>query len=318
MKRSVIFPDYGNQYVGMGKELYDTQRVMQEYFEEAADCLGINFVKLCFASSEVELSSLPQGPLSLFLVEAASGGMLREHGVTYELVTGLDMVSWYAAVHAAHGVSFPDGLYIIRKWSELYTTAMTHEPMQGMDVVVTKYETIAMVTAWCEQLMARGDGYIAVTRVMPDRLFVVGTVALCAQLQVLLTRESLSFQLRELFDHFDVLMPTESAQQAKQYLEKVDFATPLCPVLDPLQGVLLTTADELRATASALLERPVRGDAIVAHLKLYAGSIVAIPSLNIRDRLQRMLPEQSVTTLESEAASWHSQAENIYHDSEAE
>ena len=46
MKIAMIFPGYGSQYVGMGKELYDESRIMQEYFEEASNCLNINFRKI--------------------------------------------------------------------------------------------------------------------------------------------------------------------------------------------------------------------------------------------------------------------------------
>ena len=48
MKIALLFPGYGSQFVGMGKELYDEYRIVQEYFEEASHVLNINFVKLMF------------------------------------------------------------------------------------------------------------------------------------------------------------------------------------------------------------------------------------------------------------------------------
>ena len=58
MKIALLFPGYGSQFVGMGKELYDEYRIVQEYFEEASHVLNNNFVKLCFVSSDVEISKL--------------------------------------------------------------------------------------------------------------------------------------------------------------------------------------------------------------------------------------------------------------------
>ncbi|MBM3886528.1 hypothetical protein FJ364_01245 [Candidatus Dependentiae bacterium] len=54
-KIGMIFPGQGSQTLGMGKDLYDKDRVVQELFEEASNCLDTNFVRLCFASSEREL-----------------------------------------------------------------------------------------------------------------------------------------------------------------------------------------------------------------------------------------------------------------------
>jgi len=39
----------------MGRRLYDQERIVQEYFEEAASCLERNFVNLCFSSSDADL-----------------------------------------------------------------------------------------------------------------------------------------------------------------------------------------------------------------------------------------------------------------------
>ena len=38
--RGILFPGYGSQYVGMGKDFYDKYRVVQELFEEASKVLS--------------------------------------------------------------------------------------------------------------------------------------------------------------------------------------------------------------------------------------------------------------------------------------
>src|SRR3990170_7365662 len=81
MKIGMLFSGYGGQYVGMGKDLYDNSRVMQELFEEASNCLGINFVKLSFASSDAELSSLENAYVAIFLIEVSLYALLNESGV---------------------------------------------------------------------------------------------------------------------------------------------------------------------------------------------------------------------------------------------
>src|SRR5690349_16803857 len=100
MKIGVVFPGYGSQYVGMGKEFYDHFRVVQEYFEEASNCLDANFVKLCFAASDQELSEITNAYTAIFLTEVALYGVLVEQGVKVDQVAGL-CIGRYAALFAA-------------------------------------------------------------------------------------------------------------------------------------------------------------------------------------------------------------------------
>lgn len=114
MKIAMIFPGYASQFVGMGKELYDESRIMQEYFEQASHCLDINFVKLCFASSDVELSKMSHAYTSLFLVTSAIAALLKDTGIKPDVVAGYG-VGQYAAMHTAQGLTFADGLYLLNK-----------------------------------------------------------------------------------------------------------------------------------------------------------------------------------------------------------
>src|SRR3989304_305540 len=104
MKIGLLFSGYGGQDVGMGKDLYDNSRVMQELFEEASNCLGINFVKLCFASSDAELSSLENAYVAIFLIEVSLYALLNESGVSADLFAGHD-IGEFAALFSAGSLS---------------------------------------------------------------------------------------------------------------------------------------------------------------------------------------------------------------------
>jgi [acyl-carrier-protein] S-malonyltransferase len=115
-KIGMLFPGYGSQFVGMGKELYDASRVMQEYFEEASICLDNNFVKLCFASSDDDICRMQNAYPLVFLVSAALVRLLQEEGITPDIVAGYN-TGEFAAVHAAGGIGLPDGLYLLNKYA---------------------------------------------------------------------------------------------------------------------------------------------------------------------------------------------------------
>ncbi len=116
MKLGMIFPGYGAQFVGMGKELYDESRTMQEYVDQASHCLDINFVKLCFASSDVELSKMQHAYTALFLMSSSIYAVLKDMGIEPDVVAGYN-TGQYAAMYAAQAMTFPDGLYLLNKLS---------------------------------------------------------------------------------------------------------------------------------------------------------------------------------------------------------
>lgn len=133
MKLVLMVPGYGSQYIGMGKDLYDNSRLVQEYFELAATCLDINFVKLCFAESDTELSQVAAACPALFLLQSAGAGLLHEAGIPLHAVAGHD-IGVFAALFAAQGINLPDGLYLLSKWVNLYTAFLGTNEIAGLAV----------------------------------------------------------------------------------------------------------------------------------------------------------------------------------------
>ena len=89
MKIGMIFPGQGAQFLGMCKELYDRERLVQELFEQASSCADQNFVRLCFASSEKELRETVNAQTSIFLVSASIYKILNEkYGIIPNVVAG--------------------------------------------------------------------------------------------------------------------------------------------------------------------------------------------------------------------------------------
>lgn len=114
-KIGILFPGQGTQFVGMGKDLYDSERIIQEVFEEASLCLDINFVQLCFASSEKTLKETINSQNAIFVLSAAIFKLLHEkYKITPDLVAGHSLGE-YTAIHAAGGINFPDALYLLNK-----------------------------------------------------------------------------------------------------------------------------------------------------------------------------------------------------------
>ena len=54
-KVAFMFPGQGAQYVGMGKDFYDTYKVCKNTYELASESSGLDVAKLCFEENEQKI-----------------------------------------------------------------------------------------------------------------------------------------------------------------------------------------------------------------------------------------------------------------------
>lgn len=288
-QRAIFFPGTGSQYVGMGKELYDIHRIVQEYFEEASDCLSLNMVKLCFASSDIEIMSIHHGPYALLLIETASAALLRSQSITTTCSIGIDMVSWYSSAQSAGGISLPDSLYIIRKWIESIERSLKTMPQQILTIQQNDPEIAAMIIAYTEQALQRGD-YAHITSYYPHEITIAGNQGGISYIETIMQRESIPYEIHEQSSSLQLFLPEELIRETQQYLEKIDFHEPKHAIFDPLTGGLLTTAAELRAVASRWFIQPTRIDTLPTVIKKYHEAISVIPGNAIEQEIRALLP----------------------------
>lgn len=298
MKRGIVFSQCGSQYVGMGKELYDEYRIVQEYFEDAIECSDINFIKLCFAASEVDIHMWEQGPLALLLVEAASSALVRSGGITYDVAIGWDMVSWYASVHAAQAITLPDGLYIIRKWTESAQGLREERAYATLKIDGSRPSTDAMITTLRDQALER-NFFLRVIAISPQHIVVGGDGEGILYLQEILVRENIAYEQYDGIDCVGVALPDDRVAHMQQYLEKIDFTEPQCAVINPLTGDEITTADDLRSCAREILVRPLRHDRIIRKLQGLQELIAAIPVARSLDVLKQHVPSSTWWTMDT-------------------
>jgi len=299
MKIAFLFPGYGSQFVGMAKELYDEYRVVQEYFEEAANCLGENFVKLCFASSDAELGRMNNAYVALFLVGNAIARLLGEKGIKPEIVCGYNQGE-YTAFGFAGGMSFPDGLYLLSKYASIYS-----EALKGMDAQLERVEGLSSdaLDQICSDIRYDDDQgpFVAIYHDATTQI-VSGSNAAIARLRAVL--ESMdSVKLKGAEPEIGMHSPLMDDVYAtfKPYMEKVDCRDLTLPFLCRPDNGCIVSCNDVKSCIASHINSPVRWEQTIEALSEYDCLVEIGPGTALGESLKAVYPEKIIVAINTTA-----------------
>jgi len=296
MKIAMIFPGYGSQFVGMGKELYDEYRIVQEYFEEASHCLNSNFVKLCFASSDIELGRMSNAYTALFLVTSAICALLEQKGIRPSVVAGYNEGE-YAALFSGGCFSFPDGLYLLSKYATFYQEALEHMDIEVIQVVGVSAEKLAAICL--EASSYNGKAFIAIYNGPTDHV-VAGDTEAVGRVRRLTgeLKNSLIDQLgAEVGLHSEFMDPV--LEQFRIYLEKVDFKNLLIPMINSLDGTLIRQSEAVKGRLLQHINSPLVFTRVIDTLADYDLIVEVGPSAQLNSLVKKQYPEKQTIAVQT-------------------
>jgi [acyl-carrier-protein] S-malonyltransferase len=141
-----LFAGQGSQYVGMGKDLYESFPESKAVFDKADKVLGFSISKLCFEGPVEELKKTRNCQPAILTVSIAAFEAFKAKAPSHLLdaayVAGLSLGE-YSALVAAGALTFEDAVYLVsRRGAFMEAEALAHPgkmaSILGLDVEIVQ------------------------------------------------------------------------------------------------------------------------------------------------------------------------------------
>jgi [acyl-carrier-protein] S-malonyltransferase len=266
-----VFPGQGSQFVGMGKQLYDTSPAARRIFEQADATLGFSLSTLCFEGPQDELDDTFNAQPAILTVSIACLEALKERlgPLGYlgapSLVAGHSMGEFTALV-AAGVLDFEDALKLVRERGRLMKETGELHP-GGMAAVIGLDEaTLAAVVQ-----EAQSEGVVALANAnSPGQTVLSGEIAALQRAMDLAKARGARLVQRltvTIASHSPLMQ--QASQHFSELINRIHLRPPQVPLIANISAQALTTVEDLRAELSAQLTGPVQWtrsvQAMVAH-----------------------------------------------------
>ncbi|MFC2464812.1 MAG: ACP S-malonyltransferase [Bacteroidota bacterium] len=249
--KAYVFPGQGAQFVGMGKDLYNSSNEAKNYFDKANDILGFGITDIMFAGSDEDLKQTKVTQPAVFL-----------HSVISALVMGTDFrpdmvaghsLGEFSALVASGALSFEDGLRLVSARAFAMQKACEINPS-------TMAAVLGLDDNKVEEICSQIDGVVVAANYnCPGQLVISGkkddVAKACELMKEAGAKRALPLQVGGGF-HSPCMQPAK--EELEKAIRATVFSKPVCPVYQNVDGKPYTDVENIKNNLIAQLTSPVR------------------------------------------------------------
>jgi [acyl-carrier-protein] S-malonyltransferase len=291
MKTAFLFSGQGAQYAGMGKELYDQEKIVRDTFSEASELLGYSMEDLCF-TEDPNLNETRFTQPAILTVSTSFDRLLRNRGFKPDAVAGLSLGE-YSALVASGSIRFSDAVTLVAKRGQYMTEAA---PKGTGKMVAVMNTEVAVIEAACKK--ASAFGIVSPANYNTPQQTVIGGEVAAVDEAVRILKEQGTKRLIELNvsgPFHTALLESASVKLAAE-LAQTTFDPMIIPVISNTTAKVMQDG-EIRDLLTRQVKSPVRFTESVTTLKeLGIGRIIEVGPGKTLSGFMRKIDKTIVTS----------------------
>lgn len=249
--KAYVFPGQASQFVGMGKDLYESSALAKDLFEQANDILGFRITEVMFDGSDEDLKETKVTQPAVFLHSIVKA-KLAGSDFKPDAVAGHSLGEFSALV-AAGALSFEDGLRLVQARAMAMQKACEAEASTMAAIIGLEDEVVEKVCAGISDIV------IPANYNCPGQLVISGSLKgieqAVEQLKAAGARRALVLPVGGAF-HSPLMQPAQDELQSA--IEAAAFTAPACPIYQNVTAKAEQQPEAIQRNLIAQLTAPVR------------------------------------------------------------
>lgn len=251
MKKAYVFPGQGAQFVGMGKDLYESSPLAKELFEKANEILGYKITDLMFEGTDEDLKQTKVTQPAIFLHSVILAKTLGDK-FKPDMTAGHSLGEFSALV-AAGALSFEDGLKLVYARALTMQKACEIEPSTMAAIIALPDEKVEEI---CNSI---DDVVVPANYNCPGQIVISGSISgidkACELMKEAGAKRALPLKVGGAF-HSPLMEPARV--ELSQAIESTKFSIPVCPVYQNVSTTGETEPETIKANLISQLTSPVK------------------------------------------------------------